>query len=163
MALISGFSYGVLYIVLSTYSDMWTQQYHQSVEISGLHYVSLALGEIAGSQIGGPVMDFTYKKLTTRRNGVTAPEYHLPMMLPGTIVGSIGLFMYGWAAQNTVHWIVVDVGVFIAFFGMQCGSMPIMAYVIDAYPDHASSATAGSQFVRSLTAFAFRKSSPLLN
>ncbi len=30
-----------------------------------------------------------------------------------------------------------------------------MAYVIDAYPDHTSSALAASQFIKSLTAFLF--------
>ncbi len=157
-SLVSGFDYGVLYIVLSTFSDMWTKQYGMPLELSGLHYLALAFGDILGSQIGGPLMDILYRKLAARGDGRTAPEYHLPIMIPATIVGCIGLFIYGWAANFNVHWIVVDIGVIIGFAGYQTAGMPISGYIIDAYPEHASSATAASQFVRSLTAFAFRKS-----
>jgi MFS family permease len=155
MALLSGFSYGALYIILTTFSELWMKQYGESVEITGLHYISLALGEIAGSQLAGPLMDRIFKRLTARANGETAPEFHLPLMLPGTLIGIIGLFMYGWAAQFKRFWFVVDLGALIASFGQQIAGQPIQAYVIDAYPEHASSATAASQFIRSLTAFAF--------
>jgi len=39
--------------------------------------------------------------------------------------------------------------------GGQIAGMPTMAYVIDAYPDHTSSALAATQFLKSLTAFLF--------
>ena len=155
MAFLNAFNYGVLYIVLSTFSDMWVSNYHESVEISGLHYIAVALGEIIGSQIGGPLMDYIFARLKTRASGEIAPEYHLPLMLPGAILGPLGLIMYGWCAQYHVQWYVVDIGALLACFGMQIMGQPIQAYVIDAYPEHTSSATAASQFVRSLTAFSF--------
>lgn len=155
MAFLSAFNYGVLYIVLSTLSNLWTSRYHESVEISGLHYIAAALGEVIGSQMTGPLMDFIFGKLKTRANGEMAPEFHMPMMLPGAILGPIGLIIYGWTAQFGVYWFAVDIGVFLTCFGMQIMGQPIQAYVIDAYPDHTSSATAASQFIRSLTAFAF--------
>ncbi|PGH34131.1 hypothetical protein GX50_03094 [[Emmonsia] crescens] len=40
-------------------------------------------------------------------------------------------------------------------FGMQLSDMSTLAYVIDAYGDHTSSAMAAQQFVKSLTAFLF--------
>ncbi|KAK5166960.1 uncharacterized protein LTR77_007689 [Saxophila tyrrhenica] len=155
MALLSGFSYGVLYIVLSTFADMWIKRFHTSIEISGLHYIAVALGEIAGSQVGGALMDRVYKRLTRRANGETAPEFHLPLMLPGSIIGAAGLLIYGWAAHFPVFWFVVDLGVFVFCLGAQIAGMPLNAYIIDAYPEYASSATAAMQFLRSLTAFAF--------
>ena len=155
MAYLSAFNYGVLYIVLSTFSNLWVTKYHESVEISGVHYIAIALGEIIGSQIGGPLMDYIFGRLKYRASGEIAPEYHLPLMLPGAILGPLGLIMYGWCAQFNVQWSVVDIGAFIACFGMQIMGQPIQAYVIDAYPDHTSSATAASQFIRSLTAFSF--------
>lgn len=55
-SLISAFEYGVLYIILSSFSALWTDKYGESVEISGLHYLAIALGEVAGSQLGGPLV-----------------------------------------------------------------------------------------------------------
>lgn len=154
MALLSGFYYGILYIVLSTFSNMWTTVYGESVQTSGLHYIAPSLGEIVWSQIGGPLMDFMFRKLKTRENGEARPEFHLPLLLPGAVLAPIGFFIYGWSAQFKAFWFIVDVGVFLATFGMQIGGQSLQAYVIDAYPEHTSSATAAAQFIRSLTAFA---------
>ncbi|KAJ5085824.1 hypothetical protein N7532_010595 [Penicillium argentinense] len=161
-SLISAFYYGILYIVLSTFSDLWIDQYHQSVEISGLHYIAVALGEIAGSQICGKLMDSLYHRLKARANGEHAPELRTPSVFPGALLGPLGLFLYGWAAQYRLHWAVVDIGAFIAMLGMQITSMPLQAYVMEAYPEHTSSAGAASQFARSLTAFLFPLFAPTM-
>ena len=162
ISLLSALNYGMLYIILATFSDLWVTAYGQPVDISGLHYIAVALGEIAGSQISGYVMDTIYKKLKDRAGDAGRPEYHIPIMLPGAILAPVGLLLYGWAAQTHKHWIVVDIGMFIATFGMQIAGMPNQAYIIDSYPEHASSATAASQLLRSLMAFTFPLFAPAM-
>lgn len=120
-AIISGLNYGILYITLSTFSNLWTSQYHESIEISGLHYIACALGEVVGSQVGGPLMDFLYKRQKTEN---PPPESRLPLMFPGILAACLGLLLYGWAANYRLFWVVVDVGVVIMMFGMQLGGMP---------------------------------------
>lgn len=142
------------YIVLTTLSILYQDVYHESVEISGLHYLAPSLGELVGSQIGGPLMDTIFKRLKRRENGEMRPEFHIPLLLLGAVVTAIGFLLYGWAAHFHTYWLVVDLGVFLAAFGGQIGGMPVQAYVIDSFPEYTSSATAASQFVRSLTAFA---------
>ncbi|KAJ5713755.1 uncharacterized protein N7483_010936 [Penicillium malachiteum] len=154
-SLISAFNYGILYIVLSTFSDLWTNNYHESVEISGLHYIAVALGEIAGSQLCAKMMDNLYHRLKARANGEHTPELRVPSVFPGTILGSMGLFLYGWATHYRLHWAVVDIGVFITMLGLQMTGMPLQAYVMEAYPEYTGSAGAAQQFMRSLTAFSF--------
>lgn len=155
-SLISGFYYGILYIVLSSFSDLWVQQYGFSVELSGLHYLACALGELAGSQLGGPVLDAVSRRFLRRNPGSEIiPESRIPLIVPGSVLSTLGLFVYGWTAQYRVHWIAVDVGVFTLTFGMQLAGLPLQAYVIDAYPEHTSSAMAATQFLKSLTAFLF--------
>lgn len=154
-AIISSFNYGILYIVLSTFSNLWTTQYHESLSMSGLHYLAMCLGEVTGAELGGPLLDIYYHKMKKRAGGAVAPEVRLPLMLPAAFVASAGLFMYGWAAEARTEWIVVDIGAFILSFGMQIGGQCQQAYVIDAYPDHTSSAAAAAQFLRSMTAFGF--------
>ncbi|KAL3456379.1 major facilitator superfamily domain-containing protein [Aspergillus heterothallicus] len=161
-SVISGFGYGVLYIVLSTFSDLWTKHYGQSVEISGLHYVACALGEILGSQICAKVMDRLYHKMTVRSDRTHSPELRLPSIIPGAIIAPLGLFLYGWTSQYRLHWVVVDLGIMVALLGMQIKDMPLTAYVMEAYPEHVSSAMAASQFMRSLTAFLFPMFAPTM-
>lgn len=160
-ALISGLGYGVLYILLSTFSEMWITQYHQTVEVSGLHYVALALGEMLGSQVAGFLMDRIFRHLKSRADHrEIKPEYHLPLMLPSSLIGAAGLLMYGWTVHHHVHWAVIDLSLVVALFGFQMSGAPIQAYVIDSYPEHASSATAAMQLLRGLAAFGFPLFSP---
>lgn len=162
ISLISALNYGMLYIILATFSDLWVVAYSQPVDISGLHYIVVALGEIVGSQISGYVMDRIYQRLRSRAGDAGRPEYHIPMMLPGAFLAPAGLLLYGWAAQTHRHWIVVDMGMFVTTFGLQIAGMPTQAYIIDSYPEHASSATAASQLLRSLMAFAFPLFAPAM-
>lgn len=158
-AIVSGFNYGLLYIVLSTFSNLWISHYHQSVEVSGLHYIAISLGEITGSQLGGSLMDFLFQRRKAQNTNFSddtiMPESRLPLMFPGVIISMLGLLLYGWTAEYRVHWLAVDAGIFIVMFGGQMGGMHITAYVIDSYPGHTSSALAATQFIKSLTAFLF--------
>jgi MFS family permease len=150
------FDYGVLYIVLTSFAELWTKYYHLSVEMSGLHYLAVALGELAGSQIGAPMIDkFYLRKKAQHPDGDLAPEYRLPVIFPGALLAPVGLLIYGWTAEYRVHWIAVDIGVFVAMFGAQMSGMAWQAYIMDAYSDHTSSARAATQFSASLTAFLF--------
>ncbi|KAI1474261.1 caffeine resistance protein [Daldinia eschscholtzii] len=151
-SVLSGFNYGILYVVLSTFSTLFTSQYGQSVEISGLHYIACSLGELAASQVGAPLMDYLYERLPAHKQ---VPESRMPLMFPSIIITWAGALMYGWTAAYQLHWITVDIGVFIMLFGMQLGGLPTTAYVIDTYGDHTSSAMAAQQFVKSLMAFLF--------
>ena len=122
-SLLTGFNYGIMYVTLSTFSHLWTKQYGQSIEISGLHYIACSLGEIAGAQIGGPLMDYVYKRQVTENR---SPEARIPLMYPGIVLTWGGVLMYGWTAQSHAHWTVVDLGVFIMLFGMQLDDLPCM-------------------------------------
>ena len=162
-AVMSAFEYGVLYIVLASFADLWTKQYNMSVEMSGLHYLAIAFGEIAGSQVGAPILDAYYRRTKAHHlEGNPEPEHRLPLSLPGSLIGTLGLFFYGWVAYYRVHWIVVDIAIFIACFGMQARGIAFQAYVMDAYLGHTSSAMAATQFLRSLTAFLFPLFTPIM-
>lgn len=120
-AVLSGFNYGILYITLSTFSELWIRQYHESVEISGLHYIACSLGELVASQVGGSMMDYFYKK---RQAYNPTPESRIPLMYPGIVIAWAGVLVYGWTAEYRVYWPVVDIGVFTAMFGLQLTGLP---------------------------------------
>jgi hypothetical protein len=162
-AILTAFDYGILYIVLASFADLWVKQYGLSVELSGLHYLAVALGEIAGSQLGAPIMDRYYGRVRARHPGSDPkPEHRIPLTIPGLAIAPVGLLLYGWAAQYHVHWAVVDIGIFITCFGEQLRGIPMSAYVMDAYVEHTSSALAAQQFLRSLTAFLFPLFTPIM-
>ncbi|KAF7912563.1 uncharacterized protein EAF01_001584 [Botrytis porri] len=154
-ACLSALDSGITYITLSTYSDIWTVEYHESISKSGLHYLAMCPGEIVGAQIGGPLLDLVFRRMKQRTNGVEMPEFRVPIIIPSFILIPIGILVSGWAAQKHAPWIVVDLGAFGLCFGMQISGQTLQAYVIDSYPYHTSSASAASQFLCGLTAFGF--------
>jgi MFS family permease len=155
--------YGILYIALVSFADLWVKQYGMSVEISGLHYIACSLGSLVGAQLGGPLMDRYYRRRSARQaDGIALPEDRIPLTVPGGIIAPLGLLIYGWVAQYHAHWIVVDIGIFLALFGLQTRGIAMQAYVMDTYSEHTGSAMAATQFLRSLTAFLFPLFAPIM-
>lgn len=70
-----------MYLVLSTFPALWETQYHESVGIGGLNYISLGLGYFLGTQSCAFCQDRVYKALKRRNNGVGRPEFRVPLMV----------------------------------------------------------------------------------
>ncbi|KAI5244195.1 MFS multidrug transporter [Aureobasidium subglaciale] len=155
LGLYMAYLYGLYYLVLGHFSDLWVEEYHESRGISGLNYISLGLGPIIGAQISALFNDRIYRNLKQKNNGVGRPEFRLPLMFAGSLLVPIGLFWYGWSAQAHTHWIVPNIGVLIyscgGIFGFQC----IQTYLVDAYTTYAASAMAAVALGRCILAFVF--------
>lgn len=76
MSFYLAYNFGILYIVLSTFATLWTERYHQSVSVSGLHYIALALGYTLAAQVGARITDASGStsrlRLMARRSQSTA-------------------------------------------------------------------------------------------
>lgn len=162
ISLIQAYSFGIVYINLSTFSSMWTQRYHERLAISGLHYLAIVTGYSIGLVIQSASFDYVYASLTRKHQGVTDPEYRAPVMIPGVVLMPLGLLLYGWSAKKRLFWLVTDIG--IGMFG--CGYIvtagAASAYITDAFLSHTASAGAASRFVSSTFAFAFPIFAPKL-
>lgn len=154
-AILEGINYGLLYFTLSSFSTLYVNAYGESISISGLHYIAICLGELMGSQICGPVMDYLFTRLKSRDGSTRVPELRIPLMLPSALLTPIGFLLYGWAARYHLFWLVLDIGAVLLALGMQVFDTTLRAYVMDAYAEHISSASAATQVLKSLLAFAF--------
>ncbi|KAK1984810.1 major facilitator superfamily domain-containing protein [Colletotrichum cereale] len=145
-AVLPMFNYGIMYVTLPTFSDLWKGQYGQPVEVSGLHYIACSLGDLIGSEAGAPppLVDRWYN----RRQQPT-PESRAMLMFLGIVAAWLGVAAY------RLCWLVGDVGVVALMFGMQLSGMPLTAHIIDTCGEHTSSAMTAAQFVRRLAAFLF--------
>jgi len=149
------FNYGTLFFVLSSYATIWTTKYHQSVSTSGLHYIALLIGYTIAAQGGARLTDRLWRHLKAKAGGQTAPEFRVPLMLPGTILVPAGLLWYGWAAQSHAPWPVVDIGISVFGCGIILSTQAMQQYVMESYREQVASAAAASQFLRSIFGFCF--------
>lgn len=142
--------YGVLYLLFTSLPAVFAKQYNFSAEISGLAYLGVGIGFFIGVGIQAKVSDATVLKFTERNGGVMEPEFRLPacafwaMFLPASLV------WYGWSAEYQTHWIVPIIGMMPFGIGMMGIFIPIQAYMIDAFTEHAASALAALTCTRSL-------------
>lgn len=163
LAIYIAYMFGLVYLALTTFPILWRTHYTQSISISGLNYIALALGYIIGTQICTRLVDRVYERLKmTRGKGIGQPEYRLPLLLPGALMVPVGLVWYGWSAQRHLHWIMPDIGMAIFAAGVKYGLQCTQLYALDVYPTYSASASAGSMFLRSLAGFAFPLFAPYL-
>jgi len=162
LAVYMAYLYGLLYLVLSTFPRLWEGVYHESVGIGGLNYISLGLGFFLATQICAPINDRIYKRLKKRNNGVGKPEFRTPLMVPGSMILPIGLFLYGWSAEKQTHWIVPNIGACILGAGVIIGFQCIQTYLVDSYTRFAASAVGAATVLRSLAGFGFPLFAPAM-
>jgi MFS family permease len=156
--------YGYLYLLFTTISPIYIQQYHWAEDISGLSFLGIGLGMFSGLILFG-IMS---KRIVKAHEGQPhKPEWRfvillsdveymadcrarLPPMIPGAFAIPAGLFIYGWGAQEKVQWIVPLIGTSLVGFGLICTFMPISTYLVDTFLIYAASATAANTILRSL-------------
>jgi len=61
LAIYTAYIYGLLYLLLSTFSAVWIHKYKESIDTAGLNYISMGLGFLLGTQICAPVNDYVRK------------------------------------------------------------------------------------------------------
>ncbi|KAF5648506.1 multidrug resistant protein [Fusarium tjaetaba] len=143
--------YGVLYLMFSTFTFVFAQQYGFGTGTIGLAYLPTGIGMLFGTMTFGVMTDVVIKKKIAQ-NGKTVPEDRLPiwMTLPSGLLIVGALFWYGWAADQNVHWIVPMIGVALFCFGLMGIMMCLQTYLVDAYITYAASAVAAMTVLRSL-------------
>ncbi|KAL2810755.1 MFS general substrate transporter [Aspergillus granulosus] len=152
--------YGYQYLVFSTLSYIFQDQYHMSTGVSGLIYLGNGMGAVLGVLTIGYASD----KVTERRkmtlsnsSGLPAssspelkPEGWLWPMIPSGILVPVGLFWYGWSLEHHTHPVIPLVGLGVFAFGMMGIIQPVQIYIVNAFGKHAASALAGVTVLRSL-------------
>lgn len=163
LALYQLYNYGVIYLVLTTFPNVWTGIYHEKQSIGGLNYLSIGLGFLLASILAAPMNDKIYIHLKrTRGNGQGRPEFRVPLMFPASLFCVSGLFIYGWTVHFKTHWIFPNIGMFIFSIGCIVSYQCAQTYNIDAYAKHAASSMAAVVMLRSIAGFGFPLFAPAM-
>ncbi|KAK4244587.1 major facilitator superfamily domain-containing protein [Corynascus novoguineensis] len=154
MLLFLAYNFGVIYIVLSTFANLWIERYHQTEAQSGLYYLALVIGYTLAAQVGAKATDHLWKYFEERAgNGEAAPEYRVLLMACLFTAGRPSGARTGSRRM---------VGAAIFGCGIILNTQAMQAYVMDAYSTYVASAAAASQFLRSVAGFAFPLFAPLM-
>jgi hypothetical protein len=119
LALYQAFNFGTLYLLISSFPALWEGRYGMPRGDATLNYISLAVGSLIGVYICAPATDRVYAGLKRRyaipEDERGLPEFRVPLMVPASIITPCGIFLYGWAAEGKLHFLVPNVSLYRIF------------------------------------------------
>jgi hypothetical protein len=112
-------TYGILYLLFTTFTFVFSKQYGFNTGTTGLTFIPLGIGMILSLGIMGVITDKRIKAKQLAKEEVK-PEDRIPIdiVLTGALCLPIGLFIYGWTVQYKIHWIVPLIGTSFVGFGL---------------------------------------------
>ncbi|KAH6951255.1 major facilitator superfamily domain-containing protein, partial [Ilyonectria sp. MPI-CAGE-AT-0026] len=154
IALYVGISNGILSLLIATFSFVYYDKYNFDESQAGLSFLPAGLGMIMGVLTFGHISDSLVRRWKKKHGPgkVYKPEVKVTpwLTIPTGLTLPVGLFIYGWAADRQLHWIVPMIGVFVFSTGLLGATMTLQNYQTDSYSRYASSASAAVTVVRSL-------------
>ncbi|KAI1840992.1 hypothetical protein JX265_012869 [Neoarthrinium moseri] len=125
----------------------WQFQY------TGLSVMPTVLATVAVYFLGGPVSDRVSLAITRRHGGVREPEFHLPNMIIPFAFGILGCFVFGYSAQNNLHWAFILLGSFFVIFAFLTVLTVVNVFVVESYPRWAGPVLVNVSSIRIIIAF----------
>jgi hypothetical protein len=117
---------------------------------TGLVYLSPFIGGILGTAVAGKVSDIIVRALAKRNDGVYEPEFRLVMAIPIALSTTIGLWGFGWAAEERDLWIVPTVFFGVISFGCCLGSTTAITFAVDSYRQYAGESLVSLNFAKNI-------------
>ncbi|KAH7384754.1 multidrug transporter [Cadophora sp. MPI-SDFR-AT-0126] len=140
--------YGIYYSFFEVFPLVYPVYYGFSLGMIGVVFTCILVACMIGIAIYCAYLYF-YLIPDIMAHGLRAQESRLVPALFACFGPTIGLFMFGWTARASIHWIAPTIGITIygasVFIVMQC----IFVYVPLSYPQYAASLFAGNDFLRS--------------
>ncbi|SPJ74080.1 related to multidrug resistant protein [Fusarium torulosum] len=153
LALYAAFCFGLMFLLLTTFSNVFSGQYGFDMGITGLCYLGMGVGTLGGLIAQGKFSDNIMRKRAEQRGGEPKPEDRIPLMAYLSWTIPVGMFWYGWSTDEKAHWIVPIIGSAFVGIGFIFVVMPSMIYLVDCFgPEAAASALAAHTVLRSVTA-----------
>jgi MFS family permease len=144
------FAWGILFLFFSSVVQTFNASYGFGTFQTGLIQLAITVGALIGTLIN-PLQDWMYLRTASKNQecpGRPIPEGRLYTSIPGSLLFTAGLFLYGWTCRPEIHWIVPAIGVCIVGVGIYSIYMGVVNYLTDAYEKYAASALSAASLGR---------------
>ncbi|KAM7221961.1 bicyclomycin resistance protein [Rhypophila decipiens] len=143
--------YGYLYLLFTSISEVFMNNYFFDDSVVGLVFLGLGVGSLAGLVYFTMTNDRIVRAKSIENGGPGyKPEDRLAPLPIGAILLPTGFFIYGWTAQYRVHWIIPIMSHALIGFGNVLIFMAIITTLVDTFTLYAASALAANTVVRSI-------------
>ncbi|KAI1372389.1 MFS general substrate transporter [Hypoxylon crocopeplum] len=177
------FAWAILYLTFGSIPLVFQRQYGFTIEQSGYVFIAMMIGSIVATTIGiyqegmlkhpswqsgydGSEMDGSedvpdnaettgFWAFVRRKFPAESPESRLYFTCFTSVLLPAGLYLFGFAAQPSIHWMVPTFAIFLATMGIFYVYLATFNYLADIYQAYASSALAAQSFCRNVLGGAF--------
>jgi Major Facilitator Superfamily len=166
------FNFAIQYSFFVAFPTIFKEQYGLDLRSQGLTFVGLGVGIliaiiaiIINSKYIYAPLAIRWKKQNAQDRGESRtkgaastppPEWRLFTAFPGSILIPVSLFLFGWTARPSVHWIVPVIAEALFGIGQVLDFMSCTMYLMDTYgPRYGASAMAANTLLRYTIGFAF--------
>ncbi|KAK0391975.1 hypothetical protein NLU13_1473 [Sarocladium strictum] len=146
-------AYSYMYIMFTTFSDIFHDTYGFNAGEVGLSYLGLGIGCLAG-QYSLDLFMRRYLVANPSRGSSRGeedeaqPERNLPVLMAAGALLAIGITWYGWALEYRTHWMVPILGTAVCGFAISLFFLGVQTYIVEVYTLYAASALAANTAVR---------------
>lgn len=141
------FCWAVVFLFLSVIPITFTEKHGWSEGVSGLPYISLAVGTFLGWAAHHLQMR-KYDNLQADPNVAVVPEHRLYGAMFGAVWLPVGLFIYSFTQYEYLIWVGPVIGLAPIAFGIYFVFESTYSYTADCYGVNSSSAIAGQGLMR---------------
>ncbi|KAE8364519.1 major facilitator superfamily domain-containing protein [Aspergillus caelatus] len=132
LALYMSFLYGTTYLLLAALPIVFQRVRGWSPGMGGLAFVPIAIGMLFATAFMVFINRQYTRKFRASETGQLPPEARLPSGKVGAALIPIGLFLFAWANDPSIHWAVCMVGTAFFGFGNICVTLALVNYLVDS-------------------------------
>ncbi|KAJ2983156.1 hypothetical protein NQ176_g896 [Zarea fungicola] len=146
--LYTGYFYGVFYTFFEVFPLVFPVFYGFNLGQTGLTFLACFVGVVIGLGAYFAYLHF-YMVPDNIKNGLREQEHRLVPAIIGSVLLPVGLFIFAWTSNPSIHWIVPLIGVGIFIIGHFWVMQSLFIYLPLSYPKYTASLFAGNSVWRS--------------
>lgn len=148
MSLFGAVGFTFFYVISTTLAGILEGVYGLSPVAIGSCFASFTVGSTISVFICNHSLDRIYIRMRDTHNGVSKPEFRLPLSIVGAFLLPIAVLLYGWIPQ--LHLPLTLLLLAVAFLGsaLMLAMIPMMTYIVDAFGLYSASALTGVMVTR---------------
>jgi MFS family permease len=150
ISLFGSLGFAHFYNVSTTLPDILQTTYGLSPKATGASLICFSVGSAVSVFICNSFLDRIYIRLRATHDGIGQPEFRLPLAIIGAFTIPFAVALYGWVAH--LHLPLPLLLFSIGFVGctLILATLPLSAYVVDAFGLYSASAMTGFIVARCL-------------
>lgn len=143
-----GLLYATLYTWFEAFPIVFSELHNFNLIETGLSYLGLIVGGLIALVVYLPIVWMTFTKPVLETGQFPPVAIFMKISLIGAIIFPMSVFMFGWTAHKSIHWIVPVIAGMFNIIGQYFIFQTVFNYLSGSYHRYVASVFAGNGLFR---------------